>query len=141
VLPFTVNSTKAAISELLPLKYEPLLLTFYHDGIRLKGDLILIGDDYGTSLYLDPANGQIRSIDDGNELPTRFINSDLSSFARFISEYDKAIVHGPKSAIDLESNQVAHELRARFMSIDPLALSNPESWWATILEQLEDGLL
>jgi hypothetical protein len=68
----------------LPSRYEPLLLTFYGDNVRESGNLIIFGDDYGTNLCLNLDDGCIYSVDPKNELPIRFVNTNVELLAKFL---------------------------------------------------------
>jgi SUKH-4 immunity protein len=125
-----LESVKAAMATKLPATYEPLVLTFYRHEVRLKDGLIVIGDDYGTTLYLDPRNGHIESRDDNGQLPVRFLNSSLDQLQQCLEEYDKVRTSGDD---DLET---VERFRCAMQRIDPAALDNPENWWSLIIEQL-----
>jgi SUKH-4 immunity protein len=128
------ESVKAAVATTLPATYEPLLLTFEQHEITLKGGRIVIGNDYGTTLYLDPRTGHIESRDDKGQLPVRFLNSSLDLLRRCLEEYDKV-----RNSNDDDAGAVAR-LRSTIQQIDPAVFDSPESWWSVIIEQMEGGL-
>jgi hypothetical protein len=89
-----IAAARDAVTSTFPRKYEPLLLTFYGTNVRLKDGLIAIGDDYGTTLYLNPSDRHIDSVDENGQLPTRFVNSSLEQLRRCLAEYENVFVLG-----------------------------------------------
>jgi hypothetical protein len=89
-----------------------------------NGQYIVLGDDYGTKICLKESSGEIFSIDDQYEYPTRFVNSNIKSLVIFLQiyEYNKAI------AIELSDRKVQRkmfqELEPKFLQVDPKALSD-----------------
>lgn len=72
--------------------------------------------------------------------PTRFINTNLECFIKFIIiylSYAEKIIN----AHDEEINNVMAEIREKFDLVDKQALHNEENWWSIILEQIELGLM
>ena len=131
-----IEAVRDAVANMLPEKYEPLLLTFYRKQIRLKGPLIAIGDDDGTTLCLDPSDGHIDSVDEKEQLPTRFINSSLDQLQRCLNEYENIFVRGK----DKDSLHIVAAFRSKLQTIDSAVFSSPENWWSLIIEQLRhDG--
>jgi len=123
----------------LPGEYQPLLLTFQRGGAaRQSGGLVAIGSDFGTTLYCDPADGRVLSVDDSGRLPTRFVNSSIAQLAACLSVYERAreaLAAGSPGGDDVEV------LRSRLTRADAVALADPEHWWSLIVEQVEAGLL
>ncbi len=131
--------TIAQISELvsihLPNRYEPLLLTFYHNACRATDEYVIIGDDYGTDLCARLSDGAVLSIDPQKEFPTRFVNSGIQQLAQFI-EISKSF--GDSKITD--SAALAQQMQETLAKIDPKAFCDPDNWWAVVLEQLAYGL-
>lgn len=126
----------------LPERYEPLLLSFVAaDETQAKGQLVAIGDDCGTTLYCDLADGHILSLDDSGRLPARFVNSGITQLARCLAEYETAQERKREPSQELDDVAVAGTLRSRLARVDAVALADPEHWWSVIVEQVADGLL
>jgi hypothetical protein len=109
--------------------------------VRERGNLIIFGDDYGTSLCLNLDDGCVYSVDPNNELPTRFVNSNVELLAKSLfahRRYQSAIT---KADSEGEQLQAVRILRAELVSLDSKAFNEAENWWAVVLEQMEDGLL
>jgi hypothetical protein len=124
------------------------LVTFYKEsGIKEcyygQDRFLIIGDDYGTqigvSLNADTKN-EIYSFDVGNELPKRFINSDISKLLQLLLKYKKF----KSSIVDCSDEEVAlviSKLKVEFIKIDNKALADEENWWSVLLEQHEEGIM
>jgi|GEM_PF-2091603 len=125
----------------LPSRYEPLLLTFYEDGLRESGNLIIFGDDYGTDLCLNLDDGCIYSVDPKNELPTRFVNSNVELLAQCLLAHRRYQNHLTQTHSEEEQLQAVGNLRAELISVDSNVFKNPENWWAVMFEQIGDDLL
>jgi SUKH-4 immunity protein len=130
--------TAAEIRELvvsrIPSRYEHLKLTFHGRQSRLNGDHMIIGDDDGTDLCVNLSDGAIYSIDRQQELPTRFMNSGIEQLAQFI-ELSETF-----SGTAVESEILSRQMREALTKIDPKAFSDPENWWAIVLEAMAYGL-
>jgi hypothetical protein len=122
---------------MLPDIYEPLLLSF-HDPSIVDGATV-IGNDYGTQFRL--VDSAIISVDPAAEVPARFVNSSVDQLSACIAahiDYGRAI----DAANDDEAEFSAVESFATTIQrIDPECLSNPENWWAVIVEQMRNGQL
>jgi hypothetical protein len=122
------------VAEQLPDKYEPGLLTFYHQGCRPRDDYVVIGDDYGTELCVRLSDGAVYSIDPEGSLPTRFMNSGIRQLAKFISIYDAGRAETPTEPGWREAQRLRNEMAA----IDPKAVEDTENWWSSLLNQVEN---
>jgi hypothetical protein len=128
-----VNEIRAIVADRFPRRYEPLNLTFYGCDYYLSDDYVVIGDDYGTQLCVRLSDGIMLSIDPKGSLHTRFMNSSIEQFARFV-EVCLSYAERPKEKCD---RLMWKELAV----IDLKAFAKAENWWACILEQIRDGLL
>ena len=135
-----IEAIRATIKN-LPQKYEPLLLTFYGSEAYLDQDLVVLGDDYGTKICLDVTDGCLYSVDPENHLSSRFLNSSIDHFAKFLvryTEYEKQVAEAAAEEVQV---QLVGKLREQFLAIDERAISGPETWWTLVLEQAKHGLL
>jgi hypothetical protein len=130
-----VDEIRELVAKRLPSRYGPLELTFYGPRARPNADLVIIGDDRGTDLCVSLADGTVYSVDPQRELPTRFVNSSIEEFARFIEVSENVSI-----AENTDGEAVARLMREALAKIDPAAFSNPENWWAVVLEQMAYGL-
>lgn len=107
---------------------------------HLNDRYIVIGDDFGTKICIDEKSDEIFSVDDREELPTRFINSNIEFLLAFLVIYKS---HLPllEDATDDEAVKIVKKMKKVFREIDSKALKNEENWWPLILEQIEDGLM
>ena len=129
---------EAAVAR-LPESYEPLLLTFYRAPLEVVEGAVVIGRDDGAELRVDLANGRVSSVGEG-DLPSRFVNSSMDQMAESIAAY-RDYAARVCDADDDEATRLVQELRRRLEAMDAGSISDPEGWWALILEQAEDGLL
>lgn len=120
-----------------------LLVNFYIVGIKYilfrgKG-YILIGDDYGTKLGIDMNTEEVFSLPDTEDIHPKFINSNIKFFILFLLIYHMEIskIKGSKEE---EIKLVAKQLREKFLQIDSKSLSDNESWWNLILEEIDYGM-
>jgi hypothetical protein len=125
----------------LPDNYEPLLLTFYGNAVREVGNLIVFGDDSGTNICLNLYDGFVYSVDLKNELPTRFVNTDVDCLGKFLSAHQRYASEVIKTDSEGEQLKIVKRLREELVAIDSKAFDEPENWWAVVLEQMEDGLM
>jgi hypothetical protein len=136
-----IEAVAALVRKHLPDKYEPLMLSFYRTDVRTRGGrAAVIGDDYGTTLYCELDNGQVWSVDDKGRLRTRFVNSGIPELGTFLAEHARAIAPSGQAS-EAQRKDAIEALRSRFIEIDPAALADGDHWWATVVEQLRDGLL
>jgi hypothetical protein len=136
-----IESLRKLITSKLPEKYDSLLLTFYGMEANKKDNWLIIGDDYGTNLCLDLTDGHIQSFDEKGRHKSRFMNSSIDQLSMFIAEYDRMQNDFQSNSTEAETNRLIESFRSRLKMIDAKALVNPDNWWSTIIEQLEDGLL
>jgi len=129
------------VAESLPRKYEPLSLTFYGRDVRENGDLIIFGDDYGTNLCLSLSQGFIYSVDPKNEVPTRFVNTNVECLAKSLFVHQQYANQVAITASEVEQLTILRKLRDELIQIDARVFNHTENWWAVVLEQSENGLL
>lgn len=103
------------------------------------GGQVRVGTDFGTDICVDAA-GQVRSIDAAGEYPERFINSDVSAFARSLAVVTAGVSEWAGRPDD-EIDEQVEVLAAALEDIDKAVFADPENWWSVIFEQLRDGLL
>jgi len=131
----TVTEIRELVASRLPGRYEPLNLTFYGRECRPIGEHVVIGDDYGTDLCVSLSDGAVHSIDPKEMLPPRrFVNSGITELAKFIE------LSGTFADSSAEPEILAQQMQAALTKMDAKAFSDPENWWAVILEQLSYGL-
>lgn len=108
--------------------------------INLSDEYIIIGDDFGTKVCIGPKE-QIVSVDLEGEYPIRFINQNLETFLKCIVTY--TLYENELSNIndDYSVKKILKKVSSEFKAVDILALSEEESWWSIILEQIEVALL
>lgn len=124
----------------LPRRFEPLLLTFLA-APTLEEDGIVLGDDNGTRLILDPETRAIESIDPDGALPDRFINSSIGQLARCIVAYAAYVKNVQSAADDSAVTTAVRRLHGELKTIDAPCIANPENWWSVVLEQVENRFL
>lgn len=126
----------------LPVSAEPLFEATSLATVPCAGrrDLVRFGTDFGTSICVDPPNGEVLSVPEDAALRVRFVNSDVESFATFLLETCKTRPKFPDLGDD-EIDAAIEVLEARLFTIDPPAFADPDTWWSVIFEQLRDGLL
>lgn len=101
---------------------------------------LVMAEEREQKLCLDMEGGKIFLIDARNELPTRFVNSNIESLLEFIKDYEEAKGEFLE-ATEGKINNILTALHQRFSSKDPQALEDEESWWSVVLEQTEQGLM
>lgn len=101
---------------------------------------LVLAEEREQKLCLDMDSGEIFLIDARNELPTRFVNSNIESLLEFIKDYEEAKAEALDATEETLNNSLT-ALRQRFTNKDPQALEDEESWWSVVLEQTEQGLM
>ncbi len=104
------------------------------------GQFCQVGSDFGTELCISAETGEVVSLSTSGEYCDRFVNTNLALFVEFL-----VLVSGERARFldlgDEEIDQVIIVLDKRLRLLDERAFSNPDNWWAVILEQMRDGLL
>lgn len=107
----------------------------YEEALRqLAGtDLLPLGRSAAGLFCLSPEASCVVSVEEHLDAP-RFVNTDLQSLDRFISLFRQERVSAIDSGYDDEDVVLAMQrLRRMFDEIDPVALSDPDYWWAEII--------
>lgn len=120
------------------INFNDSITEYRHEG--KENNYVMIGNDFGTSICINIKTDEIFSIDDDNELPVRFINSNIKCLLGCLMVYIK---YQPQliEADDEEVFNIVKEIRESFIKFDLRALENDENWWSVILEQIEYGLM
>ncbi len=97
-----------------------------------------IGHDGATHLIVD-ASGAVRTTIAAG-VPSRFVNSSIGQFLDFLDVFRTEWLRRPNLADQDAAGQVL-VLRKQFRQNDATALTDDESWWSVILEQMRDDRL
>jgi len=125
---------------------EDLLFPFFkdpHDFViwrHADHDHLVLADQRGQKLALQLPGGQIYVIDSYDELPTRFVNSDVVALVYCLALYVEAQASFLTSQ-DADVEQIVSQLRNRISAKDVKALDNEENWWSVILDETKQGLM
>jgi hypothetical protein len=103
-------------------------------------DYLVLADQRGQKLALQLPSGEIYIIDSRNELPTRFVNSNVAALVCCLALYAEAQASFLASQT-ADTGQIASQLRRRISEEDARALDNEEHWWSVILDETEQGLI
>ncbi|MEQ4204969.1 SUKH-4 family immunity protein [Actinopolymorpha sp. B9G3] len=130
----------------LPVR-SPTLVTF-RDNDRL-GELISAGeaefsalaDEAEATLGIKSGTHQIWAVHPEGLLPQRFVNSDLPRFLLFLAHFDDHLPDLRDADNQQEARALTGQLRRLFTVTDPIALTDPESWWSLVLEQADEGFM
>jgi hypothetical protein len=144
---YSLSTTNYRILSEVGLPLVDDLITFYEDSMIKEycadnDRFLVIGDDYGTKIGIAlnaETNNEVYSFDINEDLPKRFINSDMAKFLQFIMWYSNF----KPSIIGLEEDEVGPVIagiKDDFNKVDFLALAGEENWWSVILEQHEMGI-
>ena len=123
----------------LPSQYGSLLLTFYVTDTQRRDNLIIFGDDYGTNLCVDLSDSFVYSVDSKNELPKRFVNTNVKCLAECLDAHQRCVTELARTNTEEQQLQVIKQLSEQINIIDSRALLERENWWAVVLEQMQDG--
>ena len=126
-----------------------LLLTFYHSSPKIReialqnNKYIIIGDQEEVLTAIDQATNEVYAVDETGEtwsIQSKLINSSVQNLMHclgvYLSHEDKLV-----NANDAEAKNIVNSIRQQFSSIDAKALADENSFWSTILEQVEQGLM
>ena len=117
---------------------ESLLITFYEDPFPVEfqqENYLVIGDDYGTKIGIKKTTEEIYSI---KESETRFINSNIEVFLKFLQIYISVEF---EKVSDEDIAELINGVEERFNHLDSKSLEDEENWWPVILEQIEEGFM
>ncbi len=101
---------------------------------------LVLADDGGLFLCADTKSREcVLAVDPYQEARTRFVNSTVPKFAEYLLAY-RRVKPGPGQAEAASKQEIKgwnDRLKAQFNEIDPVALSDPNNWWAVIVEELD----
>jgi SUKH-4 immunity protein of toxin-antitoxin system len=138
-------STQALLTEIGLPDYVHENITFYHDQrllqlITLDGvDYHLLGEDAGNPLAVKAHSDEVWAIGVGR-IPRRFVNTHPAFLVLFLGVLLPAyeLLRGAEPA---EANVAIGDLKAAFIEYDPLAFTDPNSWWPSLLDVARTGYL
>ncbi|WPC42644.1 SUKH-4 family immunity protein [Clostridium sp. JS66] len=124
----------------LPIDNDVLINFKNSSEIKENDKFITIGDDFGTQIGIHQNTNEIISFDSTNELPQRFINTNIKSLLQFLMIYIDNQLRLADAA-DEEAVEIVNRVREEYTKIDEHALADDENWWSVILEQTEEGFM
>ncbi|MEU6078995.1 SUKH-4 family immunity protein [Streptomyces sp. NPDC047108] len=109
------------------------------------GSYLVMGNDFGRQLCVQYGTANIVAVPveagpGGQAVTPQFVNSGLPEFVRCLALLGRMW----RLRYGLTPEQAGRwtvDFQAQLASLDPAALSTPETWWAVLLEQMWDGLL
>ncbi|MHB9861185.1 SUKH-4 family immunity protein [Streptomyces sp. YIM S03343] len=109
------------------------------------GSYLVMGTDFGKAVCVQYGTANIVAVPveagpGGAPVPPQFVNTGLPEFARCLALLGRMW----RLRFGLNQEQAGRwtvDFQAQLASLDPAALSSPESWWSVLLEQMWDGLL
>ena len=112
------------------------------NGSRCDGIATVIGTDYynNAMAFVAADDGVVRYNHLEGLLPSRFVNSSLDQFAAFMT----VIPVRRRALIDLDDDEAVRQLDnlvAELQLVDGAALSQAETYWSVVVDQLRVGLL
>ncbi|KFZ41269.1 SUKH-4 family immunity protein [Thermoactinomyces vulgaris] len=130
------------------VKGSPFYLHFY-DQPKMKRDhegedYLMIAENEGNEIGIHCQTDCLYYLDSFFAKGKRWMNADLSTFLMFLKIY---LRHQPQLIDSMETGDeerirgIVGEIKRQFHQFDPKALGEEETYWAVILEQVEDGLI
>jgi hypothetical protein len=109
------------------------------------GSYLVVGSDFGKAICVQYGTANIVAVPveagpGGAPVPPQFVNTGLPEFVRCLALLGRMW----RLRYGLTQEQAGRwtvDFQAQLASLDPAALSSPESWWSVVLEQMWDGLL
>ncbi|MFE0327827.1 SUKH-4 family immunity protein [Streptomyces sp. NPDC058960] len=109
------------------------------------GSYLVMGSDFGKAICVQYGTANIVAVPveagpGGASVPPQFVNTGLPEFVRALALLGRMW----RLRYGLNQEQAGRwtvDFQAQLASLDPAALSSPESWWSVLLEQMWDGLL
>ncbi|MEU0027998.1 SUKH-4 family immunity protein [Streptomyces sp. NPDC006335] len=109
------------------------------------GSYLVMGSDFGKAICVQYGTANIVAVPveagpGGAPVPPQFVNTGLPEFQRCLALLGRMW----RLRFGLNQEQAGRwtvDFQAQLASLDPAALSSPESWWSVLLEQMWDGLL
>ncbi|MGK4581489.1 SUKH-4 family immunity protein [Kitasatospora sp. HPMI-4] len=105
---------------------------------NLSGQRV-VGTDGWALITVDPARGRVRAIDP-DTASARHCNADLTAFVRsltLLTDHLPRLSGLPPYA----AGPLVAELQWGLAALDRTVFTDPENWWAVVVEQLWHGLL
>lgn len=99
-----------------------------------------IGTDEGTELCVEKDTGFVYAIALSKSHHTRFVNSSLELFIKFLELYDSYAV-AVQNLDETNALELVEQINERMVETDRSAFSDPDSWWSSITQQMEAGML
>jgi len=100
-------------------------------------ELRVLGHD-GSAYIVEAADGRVTTIDPSSPLNTRFVNSSAHQF--FASLDALAECRAELERVGGDALRAVGALRHDLNRINILALGSRSSWWALLLDQMEEAL-
>ena len=107
-------------------------------GQELVSQLVL-GTDGWSLITVDTAQGQVRAIDP-DYATARYCNADLTAFVRCLALFADRLPR-LRGLHPYAAGPAVAELQWGLAAVDGTVFSDPENWWAVLVEQFWDGLL
>lgn len=105
------------------------------------GDMFYrIGTDEGSQLCLTKGDSKVVAIDPTGNHPQRFVNSSIEKFLRLLDFY-RSYATNVQSLSEDEADSVARQAITQMREADPEAFLDPDSWWSSVVQQMEVGML
>jgi hypothetical protein len=98
----------------------------------------IIGNDYEDVLGIKQSNLSVFSISENEKV---FINSSFEQLIDCIYYFNQIIDLLEEDYSEKKRKKEVNTVSKRIKEIDKDALTEDDSWWSLILEQVEDGLL
>ncbi|GAA3059774.1 hypothetical protein GCM10020000_48340 [Streptomyces olivoverticillatus] len=108
------------------------------------GSYLVVGSDYGRQLCVQYGTAHIVAVPleagpDGRPAVPQFVNTSLPQFVRSLALLGK-MWRWRYGLTPEQAGRWTVDFQDQLASLDPVALSSPENWWAVLLEQMWDGL-
>ncbi|MDT0310292.1 SUKH-4 family immunity protein, partial [Streptomyces sp. DSM 44917] len=103
------------------------------------GSYLVIGTDFGRQLCVQYGTAAVVAVPLESGQP-QFVNASLPQFVRSMAVLGRMW----RLRLGLNSEQAGRwttDFQAQLASVDPSAVTDPESWWSVLIEQMWDGLL
>ncbi|TFE51811.1 hypothetical protein E3E14_12505 [Streptomyces sp. ICN441] len=106
---------------------------------------LVVGSDFGRAICVQYGTAHIVAVPveggpGGQSIAPQFVNSGLPEFTRSLALLGRMW----RLRFGLNPEQAGRwtvDFQAQLATLDPAALSSPDSWWSVLLEQMWDGLI
>lgn len=109
------------------------------------GSYLVMGGDVGRQLCVQYGTACIVAVPTeadlgGQPVPPQFVNASLPQFVRCLALLGRMwpLRYGLNPE---QAGRWTSDFQGQLAALDPQAVSDPESWWSVLLEQMWDGLL